>query len=836
MAGWRNHILSSGLARYMPDAPTHAGAYRLVSHIASGGMGIVYLAEREDGGEPARAAVKLIRRGIDEDQVRRFEAERQILASLQHPNIARLIDAGVTGDHRPYLVMEYVAGLPIDRYCDQHRLSIRHRVALLRNVARAVAHAHHNLVVHRDLKPSNIFVTHIGVVKLLDFGIAKLVDLDPDRTTQMTGPGLRLMTPAYASPEQVTGATITTATDVYVLGVLLFELLTGRRAQETDNRSIPDIERVVVRTEIARPSEIVEAGENPATAQAAADARSTTPAKLRRQLRGDLDRIVAVATRKDPARRYPSADALAADLDRYLLGQPILARDESAIYRIGKFVRRRWPVVAAAIVFLALLAAYAVTVTIQARQVAAERDRARDAQAAAEAVSDYLIEMFQASDPGATRGDTITARELLATGVSRIQTLDGQPEAQARLQDVIGQVYESLGKFDQARPLLEASLATRRRLFGDGHAAVGDSLTHLGDLLILQGRYPEAEKAAREALAIHRATAGPESAEAAEDLGLIGAALASRGERAEAKAVLDQALAIRRRVLPPDDPAIAENLSALAFVASGAGNFAEMEVRHAEALAILRRAFGNKHPRVALGLNNLAVAYDSRGRYDEAERLHREALQMRRELFGNTHPAVATSLNNLSTVLQKQQRFAEAEPLAREVLALRRTLLGPDHPNTITACNNLGVLLTRSGRAQEAESILREGVAAARSRLPEDHQTALQVQMSLAAAIARLGKDAEADALFVRVHDLRVRSLGPEHPDVASGLHARGQFFADRKRWSEAEPLVAQAYALRVKVLGAAHPETQRTARTLESIYRATGKVAEARALSVAQR
>jgi serine/threonine-protein kinase len=821
----------------MADAPTHAGAYRLVSHIASGGMGIVYLAEREDGGEPARAAVKLIRRGIDDDQVRRFEAERQILASLEHPNIARLIDAGVTDDHRPYLVMEYVAGLPIDRYCDRHRLSIRHRVALLRNVARAVAHAHHNLVVHRDLKPSNIFVTHIGVVKLLDFGIAKLVDLDPDRTTQMTGPGLRLMTPAYASPEQVTGATITTATDVYVLGLLLYELLTGRRAQETDSHSIPDVERVVVRTEVARPSEVVDAREPSAAARAAAaaDARGSTPGKLRRQIRGDLDRIVSVATRKDPARRYASAEAFAADLDRYLLGQPILARDESAIYRIGKFVRRRWPVVAAALVFLAFLGAYAVTVTIQARQVAAERDRARDAQAAAEAVSDYLIEMFQASDPGATRGDTITARELLATGVARIDTLDGQPQAQARLQDVIGQVYESLGKFDQARPLLEASLATRRRLFGDAHPAVGDSLTHLADLLILQGRYQDAERAAREALAIHRATIGPESAAAAEDLGLVGAALASRGERVDAKAVLDQALALRRRVLPPDDPAIAENLSALAYVASESGDFAEMEVRHAEALAILRRAFGDKHPRVALGLNNLAVAYDNRGRYDEAFRLHQEALQMRRALFGNTHPAVATSLNNLATVLQKQQRYAEAEPLVREVVALRRTLLGTDHPSTIVAYNNLGVLLTRSGRAREAEPVLREGVAAARARLAEDHPIALQVQMSLAGAIGRLGRDAEADALFTRVHDLRVASLGPEHPDVAAGLHARGQFYVDRRRWRDAEALLAQAHAIRVKALGAAHPETQRTARVLEAVYRATGKAADARALSVPQ-
>ena len=292
-------------------------------------MGIVYLGEREDGGEPARAAVKLMRRGIDDDQARRFASERQILASLEHPNIARLIDAGVTADHRPFLVMEYVSGLPIDQYCDQHTLPVRHRVALLRNVARAVAHAHHNLIVHRDLKPSNIFVTHLGVVKLLDFGIAKLVDLDPDRTTQMTGPGVRVMTPAYASPEQVSGRTITTATDVYVLGLLLFELLTGEQAQPTEGLNIPQIERVVLERDVPRPSEAIASRTQTGIVRAeeAATARGTTAARLRRALRGDLDRIVAVATRKDPLRRYPSAEALAADLDRYLLGQPILARD-----------------------------------------------------------------------------------------------------------------------------------------------------------------------------------------------------------------------------------------------------------------------------------------------------------------------------------------------------------------------------------------------------------------------------------------------------------------------------------------------------------------------------
>jgi eukaryotic-like serine/threonine-protein kinase len=821
----------------MLTAAPRAGPYRLVDHLASGGMGMVYLGERADGGEPKLAAIKVLRRGIDEDQARRFDAERKILASLEHPNIARLIDAGVTDDHRPFMVVEYVSGLPIDQYCDQHRLSIRHRVALIRNVARAVDHAHRNLVVHRDLKPSNIFVTHGGVVKLLDFGIAKLVDLDPERTTQLTGPGLRLMTPGYASPEQVTGRTITTATDVYVLGLLLFELLTGERAQETEGLNIPEIERVVVQTEVRRPSDVVNPKGTEAAARAvkAADARSSTPGRLRRMLQGDLDRIVGVATRKNPLRRYASVDAFAADLDRYLEGQPILARDESRAYRIGKFIRRRWPVVAAALVFLCLLTAYAVTVTFQARQVAAERDRARAAQASAEEVTGFLVRMFQASDPSENRGDTITAKELLDSGVARIDGLASQPEAQAQLLDVMGRVYQSLGKYEQALPLFDRALAVRRRTLGGAHPAVGDSLAHLGELLLLQGRFADAEQAGLQALAIHEASPGRASAAAAEDLGLIGAALASGGQHKAARPPLEEALAIRRRVLKADDPAIAENLSALGFVASGTGEYAEMERRHAEALAIQRRAFGERHPRVALAMNNLAAAYDAVGKWDAAYALHKETLALRRQLFGNVHPAVATSLNNLSNMLQKQQKYAEAEPLAREVVALRKQLLGADHPSTITALNNLGALLARSGRPAAALPVFLEARAAARARLPEDHQIALIVEVGLATALGRVGRDAEAEAIFARVHTLRVKAFGPEHPDVAQGLFARGQFLADRKRFAEAEPLLVQAYGMRRKLLGDEHPETVRTGRALAANYRATGKPTEAAALPIAQ-
>jgi serine/threonine-protein kinase len=532
----------------MAEATTRAGAYRLVEHIASGGMGVVYRAERDDGQVRHQAAVKILRRGLDaEDQVRRFASERQILASLDHPNIARLIDAGVTDDMRPYVVMEYVDGQQIDAYCDERRLSVKQRVALIRDVAMAVDYAHRNLVVHRDLKPSNIFVTDDGQVKLLDFGIAKLLDADPEGATAVTVPGVRLMTPGYASPEQITGAHVTTSTDVYVLGLLLYELLTGTRAQETDGRSLPDIEELVVRGAPRRPSEVV--ASLPATlavttsgppATAIAQARGTTPGRLRRLLRGDLDRIVGMALRKEPDRRYPSAQAFADDLNRYLDGKPVQARADSAAYRVGKFVRRRWPAVAAAGLFVALLVAYAVTMTIQSRQIRAERDRAQAAQAKAEEVTSFLVRMFQASDPGETRGDTVTARELLATGVERVGALDSQPAVQGQLLDVMGRVYQSLGRFDDARSLLERALRVRRGAFGESHRDVGDAWTHLGELSSMQGRYADAESQLRTALAIHEGLNGKESPEFATDLHLLGAVLVDKGEPAQGKQLFEE--------------------------------------------------------------------------------------------------------------------------------------------------------------------------------------------------------------------------------------------------------------------------------------------------------
>ena len=409
---------------------TRVGPWRLLDEIGRGGMGTVFLAERADGEFEQRAALKLLRPAIATDEaLRRFEQERQILAGLTHPGIARLLDGGRTADGHPYLAMELVDGLPIDRYCRERELTVRDRLAVFLQVCHAVDHAHRHMVVHRDLKPSNIIVSAQGEVKLLDFGIAKLLqtDLSPG-TPAMTHTVARVLTPEYASPEQIHGPTVTVASDVYQLGLLLFELLTDRRAQPLRDASPIEIERLVCDTLLARPSAVVD------------DPRRA------RLLRGDLDSIVQQAVRKAPEERYASVERLIDDVERHLSGKPVVARGDTLAYRAGRFVRRHRLSVAAAAVAVVLLVAWAVTATLQARTIARERDRARAEAVKAEQVKDFVLRLFQNADPSAARGETLTARELLDRGWAGIEAeLAGQPAVQAELLTTVGEIYRELG-------------------------------------------------------------------------------------------------------------------------------------------------------------------------------------------------------------------------------------------------------------------------------------------------------------------------------------------------------------------------------------------------------
>jgi serine/threonine protein kinase len=705
------------------------GPYRVLREIGRGGMSVVYLAERT-GDFHQRVALKVLDRAPRDQEARaRFEQERQILACLQHPNIAGLLDGGVDeGSGLPYIVMELVEGSTIQRYCDEHRLTVDERLALFQVVARAVAHAHRRLVVHRDLKPSNILVTAAGEVKLLDFGIAKL--LDPGLAGPWAAPptrtALRLLTPEYAAPEQVRGEAVTTATDVYQLGLILYELLTGTRAQILCGASLMELERTVCSGETPRPSATF-SGRRPSPDQIqAAAARGTTPAALRRLLAGDLDGIAATALRKEPDRRYLSPAELEADLGRHRSGRPVMARGDALSYRTGKFLRRhRLAVIATAAVILSLLAGLGAALW-QTRTATLEARKATEVQ-------DFLIRIFETASPDESQGRTVTARDLLDRATARIQALDGQPEVQADLLQAAGASYRNLGLYAAARPLLEQSLRLRRRLFGERHVEVADSQYSLAQLLHREGDDAGAETLHRAALTTRRALLPPRDTRIADSL--FGLATAF-DDRPEAEPLLEEALAIRRHGPAPAHPQVGAILNQLGMLRHKKGRLDEAERLYREAVDVQRRALGEVHPLTLASLHNLAALLRRRGRLEESEALFRDVLRIKERLYDKNHPAIADTLGYLGHVLRDRHDLQGAEAAYRRALEINRTRRGTDHPATLNARRNLGRLLAEAGRPREAEPLLISALSGYRALYGAESEKVRETEKVLAACRA----------------------------------------------------------------------------------------------------
>lgn len=728
-------------------AGRRVGAYRITKPIGQGGMAEVFLAVRDDDQYQQSVAVKLIRRGmVTSAMLTRFRHERQILASLNHPNIARLLDGGTTGDGLPYFVMEYIDGQPITSYCDERRLSVKQRLRLFRAVCGAVQHAHRNLIVHRDLKPSNILVTEDGAPKLLDFGIAKLLSPSMSATAltlAQTAPSVRLMTPHYASPEQVRGEPVTTATDVYALGAVLYELLTGATPHRFRDGSFTEIERVICEQEIERPSAAVKQPE--------------APARLRRELKGDLDNIVLMALRKESERRYQSVEQLSEDIRRYLEGRPVQARTDALGYRAGKFIRRHKAGVAAAALFVVLLGGFTVMTSLQAARIARERDRAN-------LVTEFLVGLFEVSNPSQARGNEITAREILDKGADRIdRELAGQPETQAAMMNTIGRVYSSLGLYDSARPLLERALEIRRATLGSRHADVADSLQSLAALEAADGKYPEAEVLYREALALRIDLFGTGHVKVGEIRNDLGELLRLEGRLDEAEQMHREALALRRELLGPEHIDVAYSLNNLATVLDDKGDYAAAESFHREALDIKRRTLGPEHPSVANTLNNLALVRANLGDLAGAEALHREALALRRKVLGPMHPDLAVTINNLASTLRDQKKLDEAEQLFREALDMKRKLLGPDHPSVAAGLQNLADVLEAREAYDQADPLYVEALAISKKAFAPDHWRLAAVRSSYGSCLTKMGRLKEAESMLLAAHEALKTALGPDN-------------------------------------------------------------------------
>ena len=860
----------------VPLEGRQVGPYRLLLELGRGGMGVVYLAERVDGAFEQRVALKLVKRGMDSDEIlRRFRGERQILAGLRHPGIARLLDGGRTDDDRPYLAVEYVEGEPIDAYCDRRRLSVDARLHLFEQVCEAVQYAHRNLVVHRDLKPSNILVMEddgVPHVKLLDFGIAKLLNpatvghLSDDAAQSLaarTRTGLWVMTPEYAAPEQVRGEPPSTATDVYALGVLLYELLTGRRPYRVASRVAREVERVILEDEPERPSTALTEAPDAAVLSRA---RAAETGSLRRRLAGDLDMICLMALRKEPERRYDSAALLLDDVRRHLGGLPVSARPDAPGYRLHKFVRRHrhGVTVAAGVLLLAvgLIGFY----TVQLRH---QRDRAQVEAAKAEQVIGFIEGLFESSDPSRAYGDTLTVRQVMEAGATRLtDELEHQPAVRARLMQVIGRVYKNLALYDEATPLLERAVAVQRQAAGATSRELASSLFAYGEILHYQKQYDRADSLYRQALDLQRRVHDGPHLEIAATLDLLSRLEQERTNLARSESLLTEAIAMRRGLVGSEHPDVAESLQSLAMLRSRQGDFAGAEQLAREALALRRTLLGAEHPDIPELLHNLAVTLHRQDKYEEAERAFREGLDLVHKVFGKDHlfgayfllemgsvaqdrkdyeasdslyraslaisqardnaALVALNLNNLATLRLDEERYVDAEVYIRDALNHTRALYGDQHDEVANRLHNLGRILSRTSRYDEAVTVLQETLAIRNEVLERTHPNTLATRLALGAALTHLNRLDDAEPLLRgSLADLQEQTP-PSAWQIANAQSLLGALLTARARYYEAEGLLTTAHDALLTDQGSESRLTKDARKRLAALYDAWSKPAEA--------
>ena len=711
-------------------AGTSIGPYRVVREIARGGMGVVYEAEQKSPRRPVALKVILGGRHVDAEAVRMFRRETDSLARLRHPSIAAIYESGSTDEGQHYFAMELVQGPTLSDYLDaagpaRSRADLRLRLSLFRKICAAVAYAHQRGVIHLDLKPSNILVLEqpaggaaarkdagtppprpseesVPEIKVLDFGLARITDPDAQGATAVTAFGRIQGTLPYMSPEQVRGRRdeIDVRSDVYSLGVILYRMLSGRLPHDLDGVGITEAIRRVCEEE----------------------PRPLAPAGARTPIDHDLAVIALKALEKEPARRYAGVPALDEDVARWLDGRPILARPPSALYQMRKLVARHTIPFAAAAGLLVLLVGFAVAMTLQARRIAAERDRANREAVTAERVSDFLVDLFKVSDPDETRGSAIKAREILDAGVDRIgKQLADQPEVQARLMQTMGRVYANLGLYAKATPILEQAVATRRRLLGEEHP---DTLAAMYDLAVLyvnSGRRADAEKLENRILEIRRRLLGDEHPETLHVMAGLAFLYRLQGRFDESERLSKRVLEARRRVLGEEHVDTLQSEVDLAGLYYAQRRFPESEALFRPAIETLRRVLGEENSVTLRSISSLANVYEREGRFAEAEALHRDTRERLRRLLGDDHILTLNATNSLAVLLDDRGRYADAEPLYRDNLARERRVLGDDHPNTLTSMNNLANVLSSQGRYAEAEALYRESLETGRRVMGEDH-------------------------------------------------------------------------------------------------------------------
>lgn len=745
------------------------GPYRLIRLLGTGGMGHVYLAVRNDEQFERFVALKVIKEGVVSDDVlSRFMGERQILASLNHSNISRLFDGGTTDSGLPWFAMEYVEGTPITEYCERGHLTLDKKLDLFLKVCSAVQYAHQNLVIHRDLKPANILITENGHPKLLDFGIAKLMDLEQDPgVTQYQN---RMMTPEYASPEQVKHDPVSTVSDVYSLGVLLYELLTGTLPYQFGKRSPAHIEDVISNEIPPKPSGI----------------------SGKTRLKGDLDNIILKALRKSPDERYSSVEQFAQDIQRYQNALPVTAQKDSFSYRTGKFLQRhKWSVAVSAAVSILILSFATVTYiqskTIGARAIEAENERDR-----AEEISNFLVDLFASVDPSEAQDESLTAIELLHRGAERVETdLSDQPDLQANLFLVISEVYESLGLFDEGISMAENALAVQRAYFGDASLEAATSLNAIGWLNHERGNFDAADSLLQSALQMRYELLGSNHLDVARTLNDLAVLKQSQGDFAATDTLLLQSLDIRRKLLGADHESVGITLSNYAALQYVMGDLEGAIESMDEVLRNFRINFGEKHLRIAVALNNLGAFLSANKELEKAEAVYREALQIRYDLVGEEHPSVAYSLAHLGNLLREKKEYSEAEEMILKSLNLRKKLLGEGHIVVGHSYRTMGILYFERGDYDEAERYFTLALNTFRNLFPDGHTDNAEILHLLGEVYLEMNDPVRAEPVFREAMETRTRFYAEGDTRTAESMIKLGVSLVGRGEYIESKELLS---------------------------------------------
>jgi eukaryotic-like serine/threonine-protein kinase len=856
---------SFGQDRPIAEGPgTRIGPYLIRHKIGEGGMGVVFLAEQE---HPVRrsVALKVIKPGMDSTQVvARLEVERQALALMDHPHIAKFLDAGTTDSGRPFFVMEPVDGVSITEYCDQHRLTPRERLELFVPVCQAIQHAHQKGIIHRDVKPSNVLVTLRDgqpVAKVIDFGVAKAIDRRLTEQTLFTQLGVIVGTPEYMSPEQakLSGLDVDTRSDIYSLGVLLYELLTGdtplerRRLREA---AFTEILRRVREEEPSRPSTRLSTTEGTASIAAL---RGTEPARLARLVRGDLDWIVMKALEKEPDRRYETADGLARDIQRHLEGDPVEAGPPSALYRLRKLAQKHRAVLATAMAFAAvLLAATAVSTwqAVRARRAEARarqdrdaavlageaearaRQRAEDAEKLSRTEADkamainlFLTEdLLSQAEPAHNAAENhVTLLEVLdraAAGVS--ERFRNQPDVEAAVRRTVAGTYYGLGAYDKSERHWRAVAELERQRSGPDSPEVWDALIQAGHVLGRRGQYRESVdelSRVRDALARIR---GPDHPETIGAMEYLATAYREAGQIAEATPLFEEALRLRKSKQGPDDPAIIPAMSSLGLTYREGGRIAESIPLLEEALRLEKARKGPDHPQTLIDANNLALAYQANHQLPQAIALFEEGLQRRKTRLGPDHPDTFTAMNNLAGAYQAAGRPKDALPLFQEASRLMKAKLGPDHPHTLVALNNLALTYRDSGRLDQAQSIFEEVSRLMKAKLGPDHPNALTTEFNLGLVHQSAGRLDQALSIFEDVLRRMKGKLGPDHPHTLLAMYMVAGIHRDSDRPDQALPMLEEASRLMKAKLGPDHLYTSNAVFRLALTYCDLGRLDQA--------